>query len=178
MATRIPPVPVVALDNYESDLLRLLDQACEEIPHARNGRAVAGDAYADQVMKDIKAGRSKEVRRLLAVLLAMLQRGAKRPAVRLFAQRLDAILARHGSDDQPRAIRILNRRETREDGMLNLTQMRLEADPDNVDALEGVVRQAAFYRCALDELVEEANDRIVALRAGGMAGRRLALVES
>lgn len=166
-----------ALDAHEEDLLKILDDCVEDIPHAGNGKPVAGNAYADQVLKEIRGGRSKEVRRVVAVLLSMLDRGAKRPGVRLFAQRLDAILARHGSAVESRPIRLLNRRETREDGMFDLAQLRIEANPDDLDSLTGLVRQAAFYRSALDELIEEAHDRIVVLRSGASRERRLQLVE-
>jgi hypothetical protein len=169
----LSPSPI---DAYEEDLLKILDECVADIPHAGNGKPVAGNAYADQVLKEIRGGRSKEVRRIVAVLLGMLDRGAKRPGVRLFAQRLDAILARHGSTAEPRPIRLLNRRETREDGMFDLAQLRIEANPDDLESLTALVRQAAFYRAALDELIEEAHDRIVVLRSGACSGRRLALV--
>lgn len=174
------PMSLTVLDNFEADLLKLLDECAEDLPHAANGRPVAsGDAYADDVLKSIRGGKSKEVRRLLSVLLAYIRRGndKTRARARLFAQRLDAILAGYNRNDQPRPIRILNRRETREDGMLDLAQLRLEADPDDLGSLELLVRQAAFYQCALTELIEEAQDRIVVLRSAPPS-RHLSLVRA
>lgn len=172
------PIPIAALDNFEADLLRILIDCEKDLPHAANGRAVAsGDDYADQVLKEMKSGRSKEVRRLLAVLLAFVRRGAKRANVCAFATRLNAICRGFNREESPRPIRFLNRREQREDGMLDMAQLRLEADPDDLTALEGLVSQASHYRLALDELCEEAQDRIVELRARA-SGSRLALVEN
>lgn len=179
MASR-GPIPRSALDNFEQDLLELLFQCSDELPRAGNGRPIAsGDSYADQVLKDMRGGVSREVRRVVAVLLSYLNRGAKRARVRLFTQRLDAIVAAYGRTDEPRPIRYLNRRETREDGLLDLAQLRLEADPDDLEALTGLIRQASFYRAAFDDLIEEAQDAVVRLRGGVPADvRHLALVET
>lgn len=168
-----------ALENHAADLLRLLEECETDLPTAANGKKVAwADKYPEQVYKDIRAGQSQEVKRLLAVLVGFLARGAKLPRVLLFVSRLHAIVAASGRTGEPRPIRILNRRETREDAFFDMAQMRLEADTDDVQALEGIVRQGAFYRAAIDELIAEAQDRIIVLRSSGPSERRLSLVRS
>lgn len=179
MRNAITPVPRDAVATYEQDLLTIVLQCVEDLPHAPNGKPVASnDDYADQVLKDMKSGQSREIKRLLSVLLTFLQRGAKRPNVRLFAQRLDAILASYGKNEEPRAIRLLNRRETREDGFFDLAQMRLEADPDDLQALEAIVRQAAFYKASVDELIEACHERICVVRLKTDRRSHLSLMES
>lgn len=168
----------VALENHAADLLRLIDECETDLPKAGNGRKVAWpDSYAEQVIKDMRSGQSQECKRLLAVLLGMLARGAKPSRVRLVVSRLDAILAAFGRTE-PRPIRLLNRREQREDGLFDMEQLRLEADPDDLQALEGLVRQGSFYRTAIDELITEAQDRIVVLRSSAPQRPHLSLVRS
>jgi hypothetical protein len=179
VAKRPAPTPASTLDAHVQDLQGILYSCADDLPHARNGRPVAsGDAYADDVLKKMKDDNCAAIRKVLAVLLAFINRGSRRTTVRLFAQRLDAILARHGAEDEPRPLRFLNRKETREDGMFDLAQLRIEADPDDLQSLEALVRQGAYYRAAVDELIEEAMARIVVLRAGNPTEPHLRLMES
>jgi hypothetical protein len=151
-----------------NDVLLLILSQRDELPHAANGRPIApSNPSAAQILKDMGQGKSREVERLLTVLLCNTVDGVQMDIVKLVLRRIEAAIDLVGRTTGPRPISALNRRETREECLLNLTQLRAEADQNDVDALRALIEQCAHYLSALNELRTEADRRLIWLVGGG-----------
>lgn len=167
-----------AVDQIAKDCLLLLFAQREELPHAANGRPVAPSSpCAAQILKDMGQGKSQEITRLLTVLTCNTADGVAADVVKLVLRRIEAAIDVVARTSGPRPLSALNRRETREECLLTLTQFRAEADPDDIDALRALVDQCAHYRDALGDLQSEAERRIAwLLGASGLVTERPQLV--
>jgi hypothetical protein len=162
-----------ALDEYVADLMALQFSQRGALPRAENGRTIApSDSYAAQVMKDMTGGRSAELRRLVAVWVCNLRDGVNLPTVKLILRRIESILDVEAGTYRPRSMIALHRRETREQGVLDLAQFRTTQDESDLEALRAQSQQLAAYQTILEELQYETDRRI----AIALSGRSTELV--
>ena len=106
----------VALDAEVEGLEQLLYAQRASLPHARNGKSrPPSSAYAAQVLKDMKQGKSQEFRRIMAVLLTNLADGVPLHVVRLVPERMARALEFAAGEGRPRPVRALNLMETHAD---------------------------------------------------------------
>jgi DnaJ-domain-containing protein 1 len=155
------------LDAFETEVLRLLLTQRECLPHARNGQPQApSDAYAAQVAKDMGQGRSREVRRLLALMLCNVRDGVPLETVKLVTRRLEAACEHVAGAPRLRPLTVLNRRETREQCLLDLAQLRVQANEEDPDALTALIAHCAQYAEILSEIMTEAERALMECLAG------------
>ena len=166
------PTPTLTLDSpiddYAADLVALTLAQRDDLPKAKNGRPAApGCAYAAHVVKDMASGKSAEFKRLMAVLVTNLRDGVPRDVVNGVVRRMEAILDVEAGAYRPRSIVALSRRETREQCLVDLAQLRIGPDNENdPEALAQLVGELTSYMSVADELRAEAERRIVYLRCG------------
>lgn len=153
--------PATGVHEITRDILLLLLNQRSELPHAANGKPAApSDPSAAQILKDMGQGKSQEIARLLTVLTCNARDGVAPEIIKLVSRRIDAAVDAAARASGPRPLSAINRRETREECLLNLTQLRAEADHDDAEALRALAEQCAHYRDALDELQREAERRL------------------
>lgn len=161
-------VPASGVREIANDILLLVLNQRGELPHAANGKPLAPtNPAAAQILRDMRQGVSQEFARVLTVLTCNAADGVATDVIKLVTRRIDAAIDASAHPETPRPLSALNRRETREECLLNLTQLRAEADHDDVDAMRALVEQCAHYRTALDELQREGERRIIWLVGGG-----------
>lgn len=163
-----PASTISSLDAYTDDLRTLHLAQRDTLPHAANGKTIVpSDPYAAQVDRDIRAGKSREIHRLLAVGITNLRDGAPLAAVVARPLREIAIYQVEAREYQPRPMIALVRRETREQALLDLAQLRaIHAGDNDLDAKRELASSIRAYRAILDEMEWE-NDRQIALQVGG-----------
>lgn len=161
------PIPMIApyravLDNHTADLLRLKLAQRDTLPRAANGRSMApSDEYVVSVLKDMQQGKSREIYRLLATDLCALRDGVKRPIVKQWLRRYEAILDFHSGHSRERSLIALSRAETREECEVNLAQLRISASTEtDRDALENLSRKLSDYQGVFMELHEQVHHHI------------------
>lgn len=175
------------LDAVENDCLQIILNQRAALPHAANGQPKAqSDDYAAQVRKEMIAGRSREIRRLFAVLRGDVRDGVSSEEATLVLRRLIAGIEQEAKGPRPRPVSAWNRAETRQDCLVDLSQLRVEATPDDPDALSEGIQQIARYRALLDDFQSDLERRLVAVqtahlmpqitRSDVLGARHLALV--
>lgn len=175
-----------ALDAVERDCLTVLSVQRSTLPHAANGQPRApSDAYAAQVRKEMLAGRSREIRRVAAVVLCDVRDGIPPEQSTLILRRIIAAAEQEARSPRPREISAWNRAETRQDCLFDLAQLRVESCPDDPIALSEAIRECARTRALLDSYQADLERRVVGINTARLMpqltgndarGRHLTLV--
>jgi len=148
----------------EQDVLTLLYAQRGYLPHAENGAPKAPSSpYAASVLKKMKESQIRPVGMLLSVLVTNVRDGVPLPVVRLALRRIEAILAREAGEIRLRPIGPLHLRETTAE--CGMTRAQLTCDENCPDSLEALLRASAQYDAVQEELVANAEARLVVLRA-------------
>lgn len=167
MRNSLTPSGIVALDEYTADVLGLLLSQREILPRAANGKPIAAsDAYAAHVLKDMGVGKSQEIRRMLAVMITNLRDGVPPTIVRNWLRRIEAIIDVESGQYRPRSLVAMCRRETREQALVDLAQLRVVQDEHDLDALLHIEGELSSYLAIAQEMMAETQRRITLARRG------------